>query len=391
MVLSLPNTRLALDLKHKEEQCKMSFIELCSSLEDARLVKRITCLGRTTVDCFVKLTQVCDKFGNSVQILELGIAHETSLQGVYQVLKNSCKNLKQLRIKCTFVQNQASSTDLIPTEIMPAKQDLTIFKVSSKRVTAHLTSFIEVVINTSPNLMEVILPWGFFPDLSNSKCLNSLTIDLDNADPNDIARAEDKLSDLSRMLSQVSDQLVKLSFDYVGNARPTDLDETTNFKKFQYRLPTEKMSKLQTFRNQMIDVFRCDDLLPNIVSNLKTLAIGKAFAKSESVDEILQNMCLSKKKKILLKSNMMNLAVEELHDPKLLKQLVNAFPNLGKLKVDALNTTGFRGKTSRMKLGVVLKVCGGWKALKHLELYLPKYPEQFEDVIKALLKEKKVI
>ncbi|OXA64893.1 hypothetical protein Fcan01_01667 [Folsomia candida] len=277
---------------------------------------------------------------------------------------------------------------------MSIKQNLIFFKVvkaSSKRVTSHLTNFIDVVINASPNLKEVTLPWGFSPDLSNSKYLDSLTIALDNVDPCDIVRAEDKLSNMSRMLSQVRNQLVKLSFDYVDNTYvgygSTELDDTKNFKKTHFHLPTKKMPKLKTFRNRMTDVFRCDDLLQNIVPNLKSLMIGKAFQKSKSVDDIVQNICLSKKKVL---PNMTNLRVMQLHDPKLLKRLVTVFPNLEKLKLDTFDTRDSGGKKTLLKLGVVLKTCRGWRVLKHLGLRLPKYPKQVEDVIQALLKAKKL-
>ncbi|OXA39695.1 uncharacterized protein LOC110861075 [Folsomia candida] len=388
MVLSLPNTRLALSLSHDDDQNEMSFSELCSSV-DARLATRVSYFGWRKAESFVpNLTQICDQFGDTVQILELSIAVQTNLPAVYQLLKNSCPNLQQLRISCLSTQNSASSTDLIPGgEIVPVRRSLTSFMVTTVEVevTAHLSSFIDVVINASPNLKEVTLPWGVSQDLSNSKCLNSLTIALDNADPREIVKAEDKLSDLSRMLCQVSDQLVTLNFDYVDING--EFDKTNNFKKNQYRLPTEKMSKLRTFQNRMTDVFRCDDLLPIILPNLKTLMIGKAYEKSKCVDEILQTICHSNNK---IFPNMKNLTVMELHDPKLLNRLVTAFPNLDMLNLDMLKTTDFAGKKSRMKLGVVLKTCRGWKALKHLELALPKYPEDIEDVIQALLKAKEL-
>ncbi|XP_021965914.2 uncharacterized protein LOC110861110 [Folsomia candida] len=391
MVLSLPNTRLALALDldpnphEKLKRSKIPFSELCSSLVDARLVKSIICLAWTRTDSFVpKLIQLCDKFGDTVEILELSIAHETSLQSVYQVLKNSCPNLKQLRICGSYFQ---SSTDLIPAgEIMPVKQKLTFFKVTSTRISALLTSFIDVVINASPNLKGVTLQFGFCPNLSNSKCLESLTIALDDVGSYGIAQANDKLSDLIRNLDQVSDQLVKLKLRQVNNAGPTNLDKTTNFEKTQFRLP--KMLKLQTFCNDMTDIFRCDDLLPNVVPNLKSLAIGKAFEKGKCLDEILQNICPSKK--TLTNPNLKNLEIGEFHDPKLLKRLVTAFPNVEELKMYAFNKTDSRGMKSGMELGAVLKACGDWKALKHLELRLPKYPEPFGDIIKAILKEKEL-
>ncbi|XP_035708113.1 uncharacterized protein LOC110850233 [Folsomia candida] len=209
IVLSLPNTRLALDLSSYNALSKITFCEMSTSL-DARFVKRI----KDSYTGFpLNLTHVCDKFGSNVQVLELDI-NEEGAPWTKHVLKNSCPNLTQLRINCGPLLNWAS-TDPIPGDIIPAKQNLTSFTMSSKLATPELTNFIEMVIKASPNLKEVTLPWGSCPDLSNSKCLDSLTIALDYVDPRDIAQAEGKLSDQSCILSQ-ADVILPIVYTVAG-------------------------------------------------------------------------------------------------------------------------------------------------------------------------------
>lgn len=74
-----------------------------------------------------------------------------------------------------------------------------------------LATIIQLVINASPKLKEVTIPLGFCPDLENLKCLEVLRISLNRAEPIHLEGWK-----LLRMLAQVGEQLVTLTFGYVG-------------------------------------------------------------------------------------------------------------------------------------------------------------------------------
>lgn len=102
---------------------------------------------------------------------------------------------------------------------------------------------------------------------------------------------------------------------------------------------------------------------------------------SRCVEETLEIMY--EKKTIL--SSVIKLKISEMHDPRLLEGLKTAFPNLRELIVTTSEEMDSRGEVSGMELGVVLKACGDWGTLKHLEIVVPSYPKQIMDIIQALL------
>lgn len=184
------------------------------------------------------------------------------------------------------------------------------------------------------------------------------------------------------MFNEVRDQLVKLRFCNVENPGRKNTDESTDFENLEmnvFQLP-KNMTKLKFLKNDLADIFRCDDLLQN-TRVLNTLVIGKAFKRSKRVEETLQNICNAK----TILTSVTNLEICEVHDPKLVEGLKATFPNLVRLKVDSFYGTDFNGDESGMELGVVLKACEGWKGLKHLNLALPTYPVQILDILHALL------
>lgn len=163
LVLSLLNSKLSLKLGHDNlisntEEDLILFFELCFAL-DARLAKHISATsirGRTPLYSFAtKLMHTCDKFSDTVQILDVSIAHEACLSPVYQVLKNCCPNLKQVRISCTFlpVSNSGSDDHAVSRDLVVGKKaNLTGFAFTSTRVTPRVPKLIEAVVAAAPNL-----------------------------------------------------------------------------------------------------------------------------------------------------------------------------------------------------------------------------------------------
>lgn len=267
IVLHLPNTRLALNLDYKiyEENNALPFFAMCSPSDD-RLAKRVSATCPTVIKCTpshsinpftYRIMHICDKFSDRVQILDIFIEFEDCLQVIFQILKNYCPNLKQVHI-VHFRDEYESDID---AEILPAplqiKPNLTWFTVYCvKNVTPSLTTLIQLVMDASPNLKKVRIPWGFYPDLGNSKCLDNLAITLNEVRPMVVALTEFNLPELSRMLGQVGDQLVTLQFEHA------DIEGVSNRLDFKNSLPTARfrlprnMSKLVSFQNDMIDIFQ---------------------------------------------------------------------------------------------------------------------------------------
>ncbi|XP_035711843.1 uncharacterized protein LOC110855286 isoform X1 [Folsomia candida] len=190
------------------------------------------------------------------------------------------------------------------------------------------------------------------------------------------------VSELSRMLNQVGDQLVTLS---LGKINERILSYKT-WHRIQFSLP-RMMPKLKKSQ-MMVDIFECTDILKDIekMPVLKMLELGKSTAtKSTCLNEILQTICNSGK----ILGSVRSLTILQMHDATLLKGLKTAFPNLESLAVKTFGKMGEAGAVSGMELGVVLKGCtGGWERLKHLSLMLPKYSTKKVDVVKALLDSK---
>ncbi|XP_035716215.1 uncharacterized protein LOC118439215 isoform X1 [Folsomia candida] len=365
MVLSLQNPRLALNLAKQDDDftCDpVPFFALCYKMDD-RLAKWVSTWSDLPEDEMeisgasqAKLMHLCDKFGDLVEILDVIIHDEEDyLNSIHLILQNCCPNLKRLRISSPFTNLYYHNYKKI-LEGLPPKE----------------------VVNAAPNLAEVTIPWKVFPDLANSKRIHSLTIALDGVRPDDIFQADDKLSQLEKILAQVGDQLVTLRFGSVTDKAviPTGFN---SFKYSGFNLP-KKMSKLQYFRNHMVDIFECGDFLQNTKS-LKTLVLGKAFTWLKSLDEILKNIFAKKK----IFGNGTSLTLREIHDLRLFDGLKAAFPNLERLALDTYGETDWRGRVSEMELDVVLRACVGWKSLKHLDLALPTFPEEIAYVIHDLL------
>lgn len=401
MVLSLPNTRLGLKINNRytRPMDPTSFSKLCLSLQkdsksatnrkvgrlakktsaicDTKKVKGKHNLPRATLitSFVVRLTNFCEIFDETVQIMKLSIDDQKCLKCIHQILGNRCPNLKQLQIFCKFTHLKE-----ILFEPLPPKPYLKSFVLNStlKTPIQTLTSFIQIVLNASSNL-KVTIPWGSYPDLENSKFLDSLTIAQDYQQTHYVALF--KLEDMSRMLLQVSYQLVSLC---VGEK--DDIEFVTDFGPWSrpiFQLPV-KMPKLEKYRNVLVDVFQCVDVLQDfeMMPALKTLVIGKATtSKSANLNSFFRPIFKKKRQGKIFRS-VTNLKILEMHDPRLSTGLKTTFPNLMRLQVD---TSGSRGKESRMKLGVVLKACGGCGRLKHLELALPICPQESKDVIPALL------
>lgn len=333
-----------------------------------------------------KLMYFCEKFSDTVQILKITIHDEKCLKYISQALKNSCPNLKELRISCT----DARKTQIEPG-VLAAMPRLTVFSQSYAflgyiqfpyEASWFLTSFAQAVVTAAPNLREVTLPWGYHPDLSNSKCLDSLTIGLNETDVREAVHFN--VSELWHMLSQVGSQLVTLFFGETNLRHRVFRSKTWN--KIEFRLP-RSMPKLKTYGNLMLDVFECTDILKDFekMPALKTLTLGRTTAtRSTSLHETLQTISSSDKSFEGVKY----LRIIEMHDPALLDGLKTAFPNLERLSVRTRHAedVDVAGGVSGMQLGAVLQACeGGWEGLKHLEVGLPRNPERIGDVIKALL------
>lgn len=129
-----------------------------------------------------------------------------------------------------------------------------------------------------------------------------------------------------------------------------------------------KMPKLRTFRDEMLDILPVKDIL-EIMPELEAIFIGKTNRKSSRMQDELQNICNANK----IFRRVKNLVLLEVDDPTLLEGLAKVFPNLESLKVDTDNETGFHGGENEMKLDVVLKACGAWGGLKHLNLGVPAW------------------
>ncbi|OXA42069.1 uncharacterized protein LOC110859649 [Folsomia candida] len=336
IILSFPNPGLAIQLSCADgkvpEPDPIQFFATCFTL-DARLTKRIhaTC-STPLVDATLcvysftsKLIFLCDKFSDRVQILEVSLNVEKCLQSVYQVLKNCCPNLRQLRITCTFTNTRV--TNFVPPEMreeLEKKANLVVFTLSSNRVTEYLTTFTQLVVNASGNLREVTLPWGFCPDFGNSKKLASFTIAMDGVHFTDPVSRSD--FNISRMINLIGGKLFTLKF--------------ANVEK-----PSTKNLKLTCVEDTLKNICNANNILAGV-----------------------RNLCLI-----------------EIYEPSLLGGLRTAFPNLTRLQVDLYYRTGIRGGVNGMKLGVVLQTCRGWKGLKHLKLSLPAYPNEIGDIIGAML------
>lgn len=384
MVLSLQNSRLFFDLTVRTGNDVFKFLDMISTI-DHRLAKRI-CISADTPSSPLyssKLNPVCAKFTNSVQILEISIHSETPLHSVLLALKNSCLNLTKLRLLCQFDSPDWESQIIWLSQIkvfgsenyeeflqeeLPQKPNLTLFSVRSNHVTQFVTNFTRQVINASPNLRELTLPWKVYPDLANSKCIKSLTIELQ---PGDVFQVNIDHSHFSRMMNQVCDQLVKLSFVDKGEMRSHNF-RAPNPPGFQ--LP-RNMSKLEVIRNEITDIFHCDDHFKDIgdLSNLRTLVFGTT---NIWVDEILQNLFHTNK----ILAHVKNLGLIELHDPAVLEELAKTFPNLGRLQLETCRE--FCEHVCDNEFGDFLKSCGSFKRLNHLTLTHPIYPRKIVDFIK---------
>ncbi|OXA48162.1 hypothetical protein Fcan01_16885 [Folsomia candida] len=405
IVLSLPNRRLAFSLRDEytedDEQedtylktDPFHFFGICSTL-DKRLAKRISATFDTceidefeTLPCYIyyfgaKLMNLCDKFNDIVQILEITIYSHICFKYIYQALQNSCPNLTELRITCDIRSFEIPHNQ---PRVLTAKPRLTLFALNcnmSERdeTPSFLNSFSQAVVNVAANLREVTLPWGCHPDLSPSKCLDSLRIALgDEFEEKDIVHFQ--VSDLSRMLNQVTDQLVALSI--MKGSGSWGYFKPGTWNRIPFSLP-RPMPKLKTYRNMMVDIFECTDILKDIekMPGLKNLVLGKTGTiRSTCLHEMLETICNSGK----ILGNVTTVTIIEMHDPTLLEGIKTAFPNLESLALNTYNERDYAGAVSGMELGVVLKACTSELGrLKHLSIRLPSYPEQMMDVIKALL------
>ncbi|XP_035712422.1 uncharacterized protein LOC118437497 [Folsomia candida] len=328
---------------------------------------------------------ICDKFSDRIQILKLCIEGGNSLKPIFQVLKNCCPNLKQLRIEGKFIQ--AKDLDLFSPGELPKKPNLTLFSLTCwnfypeiEFVTA-LANFIQLVVKASPNLKVVTIPWGFYPNLPKSKHLESLTIALDNVYPSDVADTQN-VSKLLEMLRQVDNHLVNLCFGTDQNQYMLVPSENYDFKKFRFRL-SRRMPKLRKFSNRIVEMFQCADFLQNIemMPSVETLLIGRELKELRSVDEILRGIC---DKKMIL-AGVRKLELIELYDPRLLDGVATAFPNVEALEMNRLWVTDFEAEVTRLEVDVILEGCRGWGRLKRLKVTLPKYPTEMGAFIQALL------
>lgn len=193
----------------------------------------------------------------------------------------------------------------------------------------------------------------------------------------DITLAAYNPSELSRMLNQVGSHLGSLSLGVAnafekGNLMQLSQDEKSQLIQFgqtEFRWP-RKMLKLRKYNNRIIDLIPLGDLLQDVerIPALKTLVIGTPFYGLRRTDEILERFFSEEN---ILRS-VENLTLQEMHDPKLLAGLKTALPNLVRLELDTMDAKD-GGEVSGMKLGVVLKACGGWRGLRHLKLKLPTF------------------
>lgn len=394
IVLTLPNPRLALKLNHEgagNNNDLVPFFDLCFTL-DPRLAKRIRASTCEAIHSFAaKLTYFCEKFTNNVQILEVSIEYESCVKSVLQILQNFCPNLKQCWISCKF--GKSKNFKLHPREEkilhvrIPIKSNLTLFTLRARKVTPFLTNFVDMVLAAAPNLSGITLPWGVCPDLGNSTVLESLKVEVDGrVGPCAMHVADEILTNLSKMVDQVRDQLVTLSFGYVGRKRTANLRWLEPENGTRFHLPG-RMAKLQNFRNEMAEIFGCGDLLRN-VETLKSLAIGNIFLKSGRVSEILRGIFANK-----IFGSVSTLALMEVYgDPCILDGLRTAFPNVMRFEMDTYHYLwpDFCDKGDDMKLGAILAACGGWGRLTYLKVTMAKYPYKIGDMIRNLLDAKEL-
>ncbi|XP_035716451.1 uncharacterized protein LOC118439322 [Folsomia candida] len=266
MVLSLAKLELELsNYEHYGEQDPFSFFDFCFSV-DHRLAKRIHATsgymvsesaGPRVYHFACKLTHVCDKFSEIMRILTIEIMYEDCLKYVHQILKNCCPNLKELELKFFLSTLERTLDEPLPPK---AKLESLIFHCGVHTGIPALVSFIQVVVNASPNLRKAKFPEDIFPDLKSCKFLNSLKIKLTKSDPADIARC-------ALMLRPISGRLVSLRFGKAYSLGPSG-------EPGKFWLP-KNMRKLETYKAPMVDVFQCDELLSHFekMPALKTLVI----------------------------------------------------------------------------------------------------------------------
>ncbi|XP_035712351.1 uncharacterized protein LOC118437451 [Folsomia candida] len=338
-----------------------------------------------------RLMHICEKFSDHVQILHLLIWDEDCLKSICQGLTNCCPNLKQLRIEGEFARS--IGVDLFPfggEGILARKPNLTVFAFTCMickpeiQFLKDLANFIQLVVNASPNLRGVTIPWGFYPDFANSKCLESLNISLDDVDPFEIEDVQN-VSKLSEMLHQVDGQLVSLCF---GTVQKTDLLGPLEYYHFKNSSPIgfnllRRMPKLRKFCNRIVEMFRSADFLQNIemMPFLETLVIGRDLKQLRGVDAILRGICNAK----MILPSVRKLELIELYDPKLLDGVATAFPNLERLEMVQRIATGLWGQVDKVEMDIMLEACRDWSGLKHFKVTLWKYPEKMGEFLQGLL------
>lgn len=161
--------------------------------------------------------------------------------------------------------------------------------------------------------------------MGNSKHLHSLKIQLnDSTKINDFQ--VDNLSRLSRLLGQVAHHLVELS---LGDKYESIHVEVNN--DFEppviFQLP-RRMGKLEKFRNNTVDVFRCDDLFENGGMNLpalKKLVVGRRWRGSHVRNVFEEGMVFA---------NVTNFQLIKMYDVGFLEKLGEVIPKLETLWVD---------------------------------------------------------
>lgn len=341
MVLCLPNTRLAIALRDSAigQNSVLNFFEMCHR-SYYLLAKRIyvTCSALPgedpshLINSFAyRMIYICDKFSDRIEFLEISIQFEDCLHVIFEILKKRCPKLQRLEITDYLGEVESDrSGAILPAPLLP-RPNMTLFKVvCEKGVTPLLTTLIQLVVHAAPNLKKVTIPWGFCADFGNSKFLDSLSISLNLRRPMDDAMADFNPAELSRMLAPVADQLVTLRFERFQDFGHQRKINFKNSNPTRFSLPGY-MLKLKNFQNEMIDIFQ-DDPLEDIegLPALKSLRIGTIFAGSRRVEEILKVMYEKK----MIWENVKTLGVFGMHDPKLLKGLKTAFPNLEELEVN---------------------------------------------------------
>lgn len=235
--------------------------------------------AKSSRDSFTsKLMHLCDKFSDNVKILEIDIDDENCMKPVYQVLKNSCPNLKNLGITGYFkvLNDQSNICSLENSKLRKAlkiQNKLTHYTLSSNRVTPYLPIFTQLVFDASPYLKEIVIPFGIYPNLVNLQNLTDITIGLEGVTSNVLNNAEMNLRELTKMLRQVGEQLVNLSFGDVDRHEKKTIEQgydAERMSKLGFHLP-QIMPKLKHFRNEMIDIFQCGDSLQDISERMPSL------------------------------------------------------------------------------------------------------------------------